>query len=128
MPFTYAFKKKFAQEFAKFPIDQQDKVLDFVAIFSAHGLVDFSRYPGKISPSWTGNADLAAYNFAVANDLWHYHIGIPTYVSNHPKFKTSDWVLHFQWIGCGTHIDLLDLYSHYRSDGTFYLPTADYMV
>jgi len=127
MPFTYAFKKRFALEFVNFPVEQQDKILDFAATFEMYGLSDFSKYVGKITPSWAGNADPAAYHFALQNELWHYHIGLPTYVTNHPKFKTSDWVLHFQWKNRGDHIDLLDVYSHYKSDGTFYLPGIDYL-
>lgn len=122
MPYTTSFRTQFAVEFKNFPRDQQDKILDFTDIFETHGLSDFTKYVGKISPSWSGSATPAAQAFAKANDLWHYHIGLPGYTQVHSKFKTSDWVLHFQWINRGDHIDLVDLYSHYRADGTFYLP------
>jgi hypothetical protein len=127
MAYSYGFKKQFATEFANFPKPQQDKILDFADAFLLHGLGDFTKYVGKITPSWAGNANSADYNFALSNELWHYHIGIPTYIAVHPKYSTSDWVLHFQWKGKGDHIDLLDVYSHYRKDGSFYLPSIDYL-
>jgi hypothetical protein len=128
MSYSYSFKPKFANEFANFPSDQQDKILEFGETFEQHGLGDFTKYVGKVSPSWSGNANSIAYNFAQANDLWHYHIGIPTYLASNAKYKTSDWVLHFQWKSRGTHIIFVDLYQHYRYDGSFYLPTADYLT
>ena len=36
-----------AEEFAVYPADQQDKILDFIRIFESVGLADFSLYPGK---------------------------------------------------------------------------------
>ena len=128
MTFTAGFKQKFGAEFERFPIDQQTKVLGFAHTFQTHGLRDLSRYEGKITPSWSGNATKADYEYALENDLWHYHIGLPTYRTIHPAYKTSDWVLHFQWINKGRHIDLVDVYSHYTRDGSFYLPTADYLT
>lgn len=128
MTYSYGFKPIFAVEFSNFPTDQQDKILDFGETFERFGLSDFSKYIGKISPSWAGNASASDYQFALQHDLWHYHIGIPTYTSVHSTYKTSDWVLHFQWRSKGNHIDLLDLYSHYRWDGTFYLPSTDRVV
>jgi hypothetical protein len=124
MTYSTSFKKQFTIEFSRFPTDQQDKVLEFTETFEEHGLSDFNMYPGKISPSWGGNATPAAAAFAQANDMWHYHVGVPSYTQVHGKYKTSDWVLHFQWINRGQHVDILDLYSHYRYDGSFYLPGA----
>lgn len=128
MPYTYSFRTQFASEFKNFPPEQQDKVLDFTDTFELHGLLDFTKYVGKIAPSWSGSATSADQAFAKANDLWHYHIGLPTYVQIHPKYKTSDWVLHFQWVKQGDHIDIVDLYSHYKFDGTFYLPGAQSII
>lgn len=120
--YTHAFKTQFATEFARFPTAQQDKVLNFLLKYAQVGLSDFEQYEGKISPSWSGNATTANYLFALANELWHYHIGIPEYTSTHSKYKTSDWVLHFQWPGQGNHIDIVDLYSHKTYFGNFYMP------
>ncbi len=130
MIYTYRFSATFSNEFPNFPQDQQDKILDFLDIYEAHGLADRSRYPGKITHSW--NTLLPShpnYNHAKQNDLWHYHIGLPSYtVRPHGRYKTSDWVLHFRWPHRGTHIDIVDLYTHNKSDGTFYLPPSNTFV
>lgn len=126
MQYTVDFLPKFQKEFANFPIEHQDKVLDFVQQFQVHGLSDFSIYEGKIAPSWVPGT--AEYYFAISNDLWHYHIGIPTYTQRHGRYKTSDMVLHFQWQNKGPHISLVDMYDHYTSDGRFYLPSGAYLV
>lgn len=127
--YTWSFKNKFSQEFSNFPYDQQNKILDFVGVYESHGLSDFSKYEGKIAPSWSGlDENDLAHAYAQANSLWHYHIGIPTYTVRHGKYKTSDMVLHFQWPGCGPHIDIVDVYYHYKSDGTFYVPPLGYLT
>lgn len=128
MTFSFGLTNQFATEFARFPESQQDKVLDFATTFQNHGLSDFTKYVGKIAPSWSGAATAHDAKFAKDNHLWHYHIGLPSYTQLHPKYKTSDWVLHFRWIDRGDHIDLVDLYSHYRHDGTFYLPNSSCLL
>jgi hypothetical protein len=129
MTYSYGFKKQFAIEFANFPTDQQDKVLDFADTFEISGLSDFTKYAGKISPSWSGLPKFhPSAVYAKANHLWHYHIGIPNYSVVHAKYMTSDWVLHFQWTNRGSHIDLVDLYSHYKNDGSFYLPSSNSLL
>jgi hypothetical protein len=128
MSFTIGFKKQFAIEYDRYPSDQKEKILDFILLYKTKGLSDFSAYEGKISPSWRGLQPTDhAYIFAKGNSLWHYHIGIPRYESNHPKYKTSDWVLHFQWIDQGLHIDLVDVCYHYKASGEFYLPPESYL-
>lgn len=128
MTYSFSFKRQFAIEFTRFPIDQQNKILDFTDTFVAHGLSDFTKYIGKIAPSWGGSATHSAEVFARANHLWHYHIGLPSYAQVHEKYKTSDWVLHFQWVDRGNHIDILDLYSHYKYDGSFYMPGSQLLA
>ncbi len=120
MPFTWGVKTQFSKEFSNYPQDQQDKILEFIEIFEIYGLKgQFPRYPGKISHSWAGLAFIdARYRYAKKHDLWHYHIGIPEYQRKHPKFLTSDYVLHFQWPDEGTHIDIIDVCYHYKADGT----------
>lgn len=124
MSFEVSFSAQFALEYSRFPKYQQDKVDDFIDIFSIHGLGDFSKYPGKITYSWKGLSPTdPVCIYAKDNELWHYHIGIPTYTARPDiPYQTSDWVLHFQWPGKGTTIALVDLYSHYTSTGVFYLP------
>jgi hypothetical protein len=126
MAHTWSFSILFAQQFKQFPSPDQDKILDFIETYETHGLSDFSNYEGKITPSWSGDG-ISQNDYAHDNSLWHYHIGIPDYKQRHPAYKTSDWVLHFQWENKGDHITIIDLYSHYNYDGEFYLPPEAYL-
>lgn len=127
-PFTVSFNKVFAAQFARFDEKDQDKILDFVEQFERCGLADFSNYEGKIAPSWSNlTPDHPSYIYAKDNDLWHYHIGLPEYIQRHPKYKTSDWVLHFQWTVGGRELNLVDMCYHYTADGEFYLPSERYL-
>jgi hypothetical protein len=132
MTFSWDFKARFADEFERLREDQQDRVLDFTDLYEAHGLGDFSRYPGKITPSWKGLAQTDPdYQYTFDNCLWHYHVGLPTYKQSvSGRYMTSDWVLHFQWNAWqtqGTHISLVDLYQHLTYDGKFWLPKPEYL-
>ncbi|GAB2886083.1 hypothetical protein GCM10027093_21430 [Paraburkholderia jirisanensis] len=128
MAYTVRFNAQFAKEFANFPSDQQDAILDFTDTFEKYGLGDFTRYVGKITPSWNGVAvGGPQYTFAYTNDLWHYHIGLPKFNHVHGKYATSDWVLHFQWPSRGTTINLVDICYHYTSTGAFYVPGQKYL-
>lgn len=132
MNYTISYNDLFATEFANFPHDQQTAIVQFAYGFSQYGLSDFTKYTGKITPSWSGlTPSDPAYRYTYDNDLWHYHIGLPSYKSVHPKYKTSDILLHFQWPNWrtqGTHIDLVDIYNHYKSNGDFYIPPAQYLA
>jgi len=128
LTFTWSFNKQFANEFKAFPKDQQDKILDFLDVYEEHGMSDFSCFPGKLCCSWRGLDDTDPnYHYSIANNLWHYHVGLPVYVSVHPGFMTSDWVLHLQWERGSTHIDIADMYTHHTADGQFYLPSPAYL-
>ncbi|WP_456490461.1 hypothetical protein [Marinobacter nauticus] len=125
MSYSVVFLPEFARQFANFPEDHQNKILDFIALYEQFGFSDFTKYEGKIAPSWAPGSE--NFQFAKSNELWHYHIGIPVYSQQHPKYKTSDTVLHFQWPNKGNLINLVDMYDHYTSDGKFYLPPATYL-
>ena len=128
MPYTWCVKKRFSREYINYPEDQRRKIFAFTQLFEQYGLDDFSKFEGKLAPSWSGlESSDPIYAYARKNDLWHYHIGIPEYIARHPKYKTSDWILHFQWTAFGPHIDLVDTCYHYKLDGTFYLPDASYL-
>lgn len=123
MTYTWKLSSQFQCEFSNFPVDQQDKIIEFTDVYETYGLSDFTKYEGKITSSWSGSdMSKSDYEFAKDNHLWHYHIGIPHYTQVHGKYKTSDWVLHFQWPNKGNIIALVDLYVHYKGDGSFYLP------
>ncbi|EMD9275296.1 hypothetical protein VWV82_003939 [Cronobacter malonaticus] len=126
--YTVSFGKLFAKEFEHFNEKDQDKVLDFTELFERYGLADFSKYPGKISPTWSNlESDDPDFIYAMTNRLWHYHVGLPEYVQRHPKYMTSDWVLHFQWTQGDYNIHLVDMCYHYTQDGKFYIPKPHYL-
>jgi len=125
--YIYKILPKFAEEFSGFPGADKEKVLDFLEIYEKHGFSDFSKYEGKIAPSWVGlDVGHPDFIYCQANCLWHYHVGIPKYIEKHEKYKTSEWVLHFQMIG-PTHINIVDVYAHYDSSGNFYIPSGEYL-
>ena len=90
---------------------------------------DFSKYPGKVSPSWRGIEKTdPIYDFTYSNNLWHYHIGLPEYIkSKYNNYLTSDMILHFQWKNNINHIRILDITWHYKANGLFWLPKSNYL-
>lgn len=129
MSYTWEFGKQFAVEFNNYPENQQDKILDFIDIYEENGLNDFSKFQGKISPSWRGiDKTNPIYDFTYSNSLWHYHVGLPDYIkSKYNNYLTSDMVLHFQWKNNSNHIRVLDITWHYKRNGEFWLPNSDYL-
>ncbi|WP_052110536.1 hypothetical protein [Pseudomonas plecoglossicida] len=93
-----------------------DKIDDFTEHFTDYGFVGL---PGKLKPSWHVPGADREYEtkkqFAVANYIWHYHVGIPYYqAAKDPKapYKVSDYVVHFQRFPGDMHIRLVDLDFH----------------
>ena len=129
MSYTWEFGKKFAVEFKNYPENQQDKILDFTDIYEENGLSDFSKFQGKIAPSWRGiDKTHPIYDFTYSNSLWHYHVGLPDYIkSKYNNYLTSDMILHFQWKNKANHIRVLDITWHYKRNGEFWLPNSDYL-
>lgn len=129
MSYTWEFGKKFAVEFKNYPENQQDKILDFTDIYEENGLSDFSKFQGKIAPSWRGiDKTHPIYDFTYSNSLWHYHVGLPDYIkSKYNNYLTSDMILHFQWKSNANHIRVLDITWHYKRNGEFWLPNSDYL-
>lgn len=125
MSYTFEYGKQFAIEFDNFPTDQQNAILDFLYIYQLYGLVCFSKYPAKITPSWHGIDKIdPIYDFTYSNSLWHYHVGLPNYKkSKYNNYLTSDMILHFQWKNKSTHIRVLDITWHYKKNGDFWLPS-----
>ena len=121
--------KQFQAEFKNYPEDQRRVIVDFIAIYQQYGLSDFSKFKGKLTPSWKGVDSCSDnYQYAKANALWHYHIGIPTYQQSlYGDYFTSDWVLHFMWEHKDNHIVIVDVLFHYKADGTFHLPSPKYL-
>jgi hypothetical protein len=131
MTFTVRYKLQFAVEFLRFPLDQQTKIAEFIALYKQVGLDDFSKYQGKFNCTWdTLNENDPKFVYARENCLWHYHIGLPYYTPG-VQHDTSDWLLHFQWMNWpvrATHIELVDIYKHYTWDGKFYIPPPATLV
>ena len=129
MSYTWEFGKQFAVEFSNYPEKQQNKILDFTDIYEEYGLNEFSKYQGKISPSWRGiDKTHPIYDFTYSNSLWHYHVGLPEYIkSKYNNYLTSDMILHFQWKNNSNHIRVLDITWHYKRNGEFWLPNSDYL-
>ena len=129
MDYTWEFGKQFAIEFTNYPVEQQNKILNFIETYQQFGLIDFTKFQGKIKPSWLGIDKLnPVYDFTYSNSLWHYHIGIPDYQkSKYNHYLTSDMVLHFQWKKQATHIRILHITWHYKATGEFWLPANEYL-
>jgi len=123
------FKEGILKEFPNYPEDQQIAITQFKINFEQYGLTNFSKYQGKIGPSWKNlQPNTSKYNYAISNNLWHYHIGLPTYTqSPHGNYYTSDWVLHFQWVKNSNECYIVDIYYHHTSDKDFYLPSVNYL-
>jgi hypothetical protein len=130
MAYTWSIRRQMSVEFQRFPVNLQEKIAKFILLYQQVGLSDFSLYEGKISPSWGGlTPHHENYLFAKKYNLWHYHLGFPSFNQRHQKYKTSDWVLHFQWDKerSPKHIDIVDVCFHYKSNLEFYLPGPRYL-
>ncbi|MBB1485905.1 hypothetical protein [Oceanospirillum sediminis] len=121
------FSDQFSIEYSRFDLDQRKMVLQFIALVQQHGLQDFSIFPGKVTPSWK-NASPDDEAYARFHELWHYHVGYPEYEEKeHGLYMVSDWLLHFQWKKDEERIILVDMYEHWKADGSFYLPPEKYL-
>lgn len=125
MTYTVSYQLQFRQELQRMPRPEQMAVATFITTYQTYGLGNQTKLVGRLSPSWHGlPINHPNYQFARKFDLWHYHIGLPYYSGRQEWDRVSDWLLHFQWVGRGDHISLVDLYQHHRDDGSFYLPAA----
>ncbi|MBE2163707.1 hypothetical protein IIQ43_04045 [Acinetobacter oleivorans] len=99
-----------------------DLIDDFIEHYEKHGL---SGWKGKISssanvPSYYKN-HVERSEYARQFDLWHVHIGLPTWQSyTDIPYCTSDQVIHFQKHG-RYEITLLTISTHNPMD----LPPLD---
>ncbi|WP_444931486.1 hypothetical protein ACJJIF_06835 [Microbulbifer sp. SSSA002] len=124
----WSLSDSFKVTFDNLPKEHQDKIINFIDVYEEKGLANFSNYEGKVSPSWREDQiSKRDKDYAQAHNLWHYHVGIPKYVQVHDKYKTSDWLLHFQWTYGRKKICLVDIYSHWNLEGNFHLPPKKYL-
>lgn len=119
------FSQYFDKIFKNLPIKDQDLILDFQEIYEQHGLSDFTKFKGKIAPSWKGlNLSDSNYHYTKNNHLWHFHVGIPNYkYSKYNDYLTSDYILHFQKFN-NNDIHIVDYSAHYVLN-VFYLPPSE---
>lgn len=123
---TVAVGNLFIQEFPTYSKAMQDAINDVRKTFMDHGL-NKSKYKGKIKNSWTGTKIVQNKQFTKQNNLWHVHLGVPTFTPNqNGKFYTSDYVLHFQYDpSTPNHIRFIKATPHYSSNPKrFILPTV----
>ena len=78
--YIVSFGQKFLDQFDNFPPEDQDKILDFSNHVAEWG---FDGLPGRNKPSHNVSTDDPCFRdkvrYAMDNNLWHYHIGIPSY-------------------------------------------------
>lgn len=130
MKYTFQLTRRLAADLVRLPEPHVDRLDDFIELYEQFGLSDHTKYPGRLSPSWhrlpTNHANCV---HATKYSLWHYHMGHPHYAggsSNADGSKwgqTSQYLIHFRWVGGGAHIDIVDLYTHDNSSGQFYIPS-----
>lgn len=123
---------KLSAHFSKRYDELPDRDLDHIDAFwdhcEKHGL---AGWKGKIKPSWIipeHYLDRAAREaHARINNLWHAHIGIPSWKpSKNPDvgYQVSEWVLHFQYKPAEGWLMLCDYGDH----DPFELPLANRLV
>lgn len=114
--------EKFRKHLKNFPKNDQLKIRQFVEHieqFGFDGLTGRNKSSDNVpkdNPNW---AKIVAY--AQAHQLWHYHIGIPTYTLSDSGDFTSEYVLHY--VKGNDFIKIVDLSAH----PPLQLPTADYL-
>lgn len=104
--------KSFAQLFRRLPQQDKEKILLFIRHVKKYG---FTGLEGKnkasdsvptSDPNW-----LIKVKYAQQFNLWHYHIGIPTFDTSLPfGMRTSQYILHY--IKEDGFIKIIDLSSH----------------
>lgn len=115
---------KIGQEIPNFPLEDKEKIRQFVAHVQKHGLTGLE---GRNKPSHEVPTDDPDWREKVAyaqqHHLWHYHIGIPHYDADSSEGdKTSEYLLHY--IRGEQMIKIVDFTAH----PPFRLPSEDYLV
>lgn len=104
--------KEFARVFSNFPVGDQDKILDFIEHVEVHG---FDGLEGKNVSSTNVDKDDPQFILKVQKarqyNLFHYHIGIPSYRVSPNGYKTSEYVIHYRKISVN-EIKIVDMSSH----------------
>lgn len=92
------FGKEIKKHLLNFSEQDRQKILDFAIHVMEH---DFELLPGKNkrSDGFPNDDPFFASKMALVKkyNLWHYHIGIPSYKDSFcGKYKTSEYILHYK--------------------------------
>ncbi|MFW2178182.1 MULTISPECIES: hypothetical protein [unclassified Moraxella] len=116
--------KQFREELRHFPTADQEKIANFIEHVQLHGLNQLegrnkkSDNVPKDNPNW-----LSKVKFAQQYNLWHYHIGIPSYdVNTVFGDRTSEYILHY--VLYDDMIKIVDFSDH----PPFKLPSESYLI
>jgi hypothetical protein len=94
-------------------LPDSDKVTYFITEYLNNGWS--GNLLGRNKPSWDVPTDdpewLNKVTYARKHNLYHYHVGIPTYTLSSYGDLTSEWIIHYQNLG-DQHIKLVDLDFH----------------
>lgn len=115
----------FARELKNYPKKDKEKILSFIKHVQVYGL---DNLEGRNKSSDGVDRDdplfLEKVRFAVANKLWHYHIGVEEYdYSRAYGDRTSEYILHYINQMVEREIKLVDFSGH----PPFRLPSSSYL-
>lgn len=115
------FGRKIKNHLLKYSEQDRQKILNFAIHVRENGL---ELLPGKNkrSDGFSNDDPLFSSKMALVKkyNLWHYHIGIPSYTNSFfGDYKTSEYILHY--IKGEDHIEIVDLGRH----PPFSLPSHD---
>lgn len=114
--------KIFTQHLKQFPQSDKSIIYEFIRHIHLHG---FNGLLGKNKSSIDVPIDdpdfLKKVEFVREHNLWHYHIGIPSYDLSPNGYSTSQYVLHY--IRQEDYIVIVDMSDH----SPFELPDQSYL-
>lgn len=114
----------FLKHYPNFPEADKNKIDSFIEHYQEFGFTGLSGKNVDSSNVSTDDPDfIKKVKYAIQNNLWHYHIGIPEYtLSNCGTYSTSEYVIHYQKIS-DYEIKIVDFSPH----PPFILPTQQYL-
>ena len=115
------FGNKIKKHLLNFSEQDRKKIFNFASHVQQYGLVSLQG-KNKRSDGFSNDDPQFAQKMALVKEynLWHYHIGIPSYQNSLVgEYKTSEYVLHY--VRGDNHIKIVDLSRH----PPFSLPSKD---
>lgn len=87
---------KIGKEIPNFPVEDKIKIMNFISHVQENGLTNL---PGRNKPSHDVPKDDPNWRekveYAMRHNLWHYHIGIPSYETASNGERVSPYILHY---------------------------------